>query len=153
MCIRDSSYRATELEAAIGLAQLANKNEIVKKRQKNAKYLIDGLKDLEKYFQLPQIRPETEHIFMLFPILISHPKISRDEMVLFLEEHLIETRYLMPLLNQPIYREIFGDIEKKYPVASYINKNGFIIGCHQELSERDLDYVIWVFHKFFKKRK
>lgn len=49
---------------------------------------------------------------------------------------------MLPLLNQPIYKEIFGDIESEYPVAEYINRNGFYIGCHHGLSERQLDYVI-----------
>ena len=74
-------------------------------------------------------------------------------MVFFLEQNLIETRFLLPLLNQPVYKRIFGDIENDYPVSKYITKNGFYIGCHQELRENDLDYIISIFKKFFKKYK
>jgi dTDP-4-amino-4,6-dideoxygalactose transaminase len=59
----------------------------------------------------------------------------------------------MPLLNQPAYRKIFGDIEKKYPVARWIDRNGFYIGCHQHLSGKDLEYIVSVFGKFFAGRK
>ena len=38
--------------------------------------------------------------------------------------------------------EDFGDIENDYPVAKYINKNGFYIGCHHGLKIEDLDYIV-----------
>jgi dTDP-4-amino-4,6-dideoxygalactose transaminase len=58
---------------------------------------------------------------------------------------------MMPLLNQPIYIKMFGNIESRYPVAQHINRNGFIIGCHHYLTIADLDYVIKAFNNFFKK--
>ena len=55
----------------------------------------------------------------------------------------------MPLINQPIYREIFGNLDNQYPVASHINQNGFYIGCHPDINKEDLDYIIYIFKKFF----
>lgn len=146
------SYRGTELEGAIGLAQLKRKDEIVKKRQENAAYLTQGLREFAEFLQLPKPRAGSEHAFMFYPILIINERIKREELVFFLEEHHIETRYLLPLLNQPVYKKIFGNIEKKYPVASYVARNGFYIGCHPELSKSDLAYVIENFRKFFKRQ-
>ena len=143
------SYRATEMEAALGLAQLQQKQNIIMARQRNAADLTTGLRQFEEHLQLPEIRPETEHAFMMYPLMIRSPKIERDDLVRFLEERHIETRYLMPLLSQPIYRKIFGDIESQYPVASTVTKRGFYIGCHQGLTADDLDYIIETFKDFF----
>jgi len=89
----------------------------------------------------------------VYPLVIKKDsKIKRDRLIYFLEKENIETRYLMPLLSQPIYKKLFGNIEENYPVAKWIDKNGFYIGCHQELKRSDLDYVIYTFEKFFQKK-
>ncbi|MCM8817349.1 MAG: DegT/DnrJ/EryC1/StrS family aminotransferase, partial [Candidatus Omnitrophica bacterium] len=143
------SFRATELEAAIGLAQLERKQEIISKRRKNATYLTKGLKDLEEFLQLPYVPEDREHNFMMFPVVLK--KGNKKKIVRFLEENMIETRDMMPLLNQPLYMRLFGNIQDKYPVAKWIQNNGFYIGCHQYLTKKELDYVIEKFHQFYKK--
>jgi perosamine synthetase len=145
------SYRVTEMEAALGVAQLEQKDKIIAARHRNAQYLIEGLKPLENAgrLQLPHVPNYADHAFMLFPIVVSDPKANRDDLVLYLEEHVIETRQMMPLTNQPYYKKLFGDIENQYPVAKWINRNGFYIGCHQEFGKPELDYIIQVFKSFF----
>lgn len=145
------SFRLTEIEAALGLAQLDVWEKIISHRQANAQYLTKGLAKYSYYIQTPKIRKNSEHGFMLYPILIINQKIDREKLINFLEQNGVETRYLMPLINQPVYKKMFGDIENNYPVAKAINRNGFIVGCHQDLTESDLDYVIDKFSKFFKK--
>ena len=146
------SYRSTELEAAIGYGQLKRYKNMIRKRQKNAGILTDGLSDLKKYLQLPKIRKDTEHAFMFYPIVVKRG-VDRNNLVNFLEENLIETRYLLPLLNQPVYRKMFGDIESKYPVSKGLNKNAFYIGCHMSIGKKELDYVIKKFHEYFNTKK
>ena len=68
----------------------------------------------------------------------------------YLEKHNIETRPLLPLLNQPIYVQIFGSIEKEYPIAEYLDNNGFYIGCHHGLEEEDLNYIVDIITKYLK---
>lgn len=145
------SFRLTELEAAIGIAQLENWKDIIKKRQLNAQYLTKNLAKWSRHIKLPQIRERNNHAFMLYPILILDPKISRKAFTEYLEISGIETRYLMPLLNQPLYIKLFGDLENKYPVAKNINKNGFIIGCHQDLDIKQLDHIVNVFGQYLSK--
>ncbi len=140
------SFRCTELEAAIGLAQLKKYRSIVKARRSNAYYLIRGLKDLEDHLQLPLTPPDRDHMFMLFPLVTrTHTKTS---LVNYLERAGIETRDLMPILNQPVYRCM---IRGRYPVARRLLDRGFYIGCHQELKKRHLDYIIDVIHRFYRK--
>lgn len=143
------SFRATELEAAIGLGQLEHKDEIIIKRRSNAKYLTEGLNDLQDFLQLPIIPNDRDHNFMMYPIVLKQS--TKKDLVYFLEENLIETRDMMPLLIQPVYRALFGDIENEFPVAKWVNNNGFYIGCHQYINKDELDYIIEKCHEYFKK--
>ena len=137
------SCRAGELEGALGLGQMERAGEIMGARRRNAQALIDGLAPFEDLIQLPRHPGNVEHTYMMFPIL---PKkgsgVEREGFVRYLEGHNIETRPMLPLLNQPVYRELFGDIEKEYPVAEYINRYGFYIGCHHGLTREDVEYEV-----------
>lgn len=145
------SFRVGELEGALGLAQLQRKDEIMAHRRHNAKLLTDGLARYSNYIQLPTINKDVEHSFMMYPIVIKNTSLfSKKDLVTFLEAHNVETRPMLPLLNQPIYRKIFGNIEDDYPVAKWIDNNGFYIGCHHGMSEEDVCNVISVFNDFFR---
>ncbi len=143
------SSRLTELEGALGCSQLETKDEMLRKRKENAAYLISKLSKFSSRIQLPSVPSDREHAFMLFPIVLKDEKVKRNDLTLFLEERGIETRFMMPLLNQPVYLKIFGNLEGDYPVARWINRNGFYIGCHQGLGKEELDYVVGVFEEFF----
>ena len=83
------------------------------------------------------------HTYMMFPIVIKEGAgIRQKDFVLYLEKQNIETRPMLPLLNQPIYRKLFGDLEPQYPNAAYIDHNGFYVGCHHGLGREQLDYII-----------
>jgi CDP-6-deoxy-D-xylo-4-hexulose-3-dehydrase len=141
------SFRCTELEAAIGLAQLEDKDEIVARRQAVARFYIDRLAGLSDYIQLPTEPPDRDHVFMLFPIVLREG--HKRNLINFLEASGIETRDLLPLLNQPIYRRLFGDLEPQYPVAQWLNRGGFYIGCHQHIDDASAEYVVAKFHEYF----
>ena len=143
------SYRATEMEAALGLSQLKRKNEIVSRRKVIAAKYLKGLSDLGEYLQFQYTPPDRENVYMLFGV-VSKSK-QKVELVNFLEQNKIETRDLLPLINQPIYKKLYGNMEYKYPVANYLNNSAFYIGCHQYLANKDVDYVIRTFHKFFRR--
>lgn len=143
------SYRATEFEGAIGLAQLDNWQENISARQRNAAKLTEGLADLDDVIQTPRVRPNSDHVFMFYPLTM-RPQEDREGLVNFLERRNIETRYLLPLLNQPVYRKRWGDIESKFPVAKYLNEKAFYIGCHPGMTDQQIDYVVDVFHKYFR---
>ena len=137
------SYRVGEIEGALGLAQLERMDEIMDARHANARKLIEGLSKYEDKIQLPRHPENVEHTYMMFPILPKRDSgIDKDEFVRFLENKNIETRPMLPLLNQPIYIEMFGNIEKEYPVAEYIDHNGFYVGCHHGLEDEDVQYII-----------
>jgi dTDP-4-amino-4,6-dideoxygalactose transaminase len=142
------SYRATEFEAAIGLAQLERWPEAIATRQRNARLLTERLGPFKDRLRLPAIRPETEHVFMMYPIVV-RPPVSRDALVHHLEQHGIETRPLLPLLSQPAYIRTFGDLRRAYPVATSIEENGFYVGSHPEVTPEDIDHIATTVGSFF----
>lgn len=145
------SYRATEFEAALGLAALEKKDVMIRKRQKNAAFLLKHLQQFSGHLQLPSWPPYAQHAFMYFPIVIKHPRIKRDKLITLLETFGVETRYMLPLINQPVYKKLFGNLESKFPVARWINNNGFYVACHQDLSQAQLRHIVDVFTYALKK--
>lgn len=141
------SFRATELEAALGLSQLKRKDSIINRRKQIAKMYLKGLSDLSNYIRF-QIAPKgAENVYMLFGIVCKGKE--KDALVNYLEERGIETRDLLPLVNQPVYKEDFKNKERDYPVATELSKSGFYIGCHQYISNEDVAFIIKTFHDFF----
>ena len=82
--------------------------------------------------------------------MLRNPRLKRDDLVRFLESRGVETRYLLPLINQPIYRDLFGNLDADYPVAANLNANAFYVGSHPQLSDEDADIMIETFHDFFR---
>lgn len=140
------SYRITELEAALGVAQLDDWPDMIAARQYNAAYLSSTLRDLSGEIQLPVVRDDTESAWMMYPLVVLND--NKIGLTSYLEENGIETREMLPLINQPCYRGRFrpGD----YPVAQWINESGFYIGCHRSLTIEDLDHISDVMHEYFK---
>ena len=137
------SYRVGELEGALGLAQLENRDYIMSKRKENAAQLTELLQPYEAFLQLPTFPEYVDHSFMMYPIVIKEgAPFTRREMVEHLEINNIESRPMLPLLNQPVYKELFGDIEAQYPAAKWINENGFYVGCHHGLEKKDVQYIV-----------
>ncbi len=144
------SSRITEMEGALGVGQLERSKEILQKRQHNAQYLIKHLAKFEGKIQLPHKRADRGHAYMMFPVVIKQDSgISKKDFVFFLEQNNIETRDMLPLINQPIYIKLFGELENKFPVAKWINTHGFYIGCHQKLTEKELSYIVSKFEEYF----
>lgn len=143
------SYRMTEFEGALGLAQLRDLSKNIQRRQRNAGYLLQKLEPLSEFLQLPRVPEYAEHAFMFFPIVVRSSRASRDVLVAWLEDHNIETRYLLPLISQPVYRREFRHAAREYPIAAHLDKNAFYIGCHPEMSYDELNYIVAVFYEFF----
>ncbi len=130
------SFRATEMEAALGLGQLERKDELIEQRQNLAIALTVELSGLP--ILVPYVPRDREHVFMFYPIVAEghKPGLTRH-----LESFGIETRDLLPLINQPIYKKMFGGMAKKFPIANWLNKHAFYIGCHQEMTIEDAQYA------------
>jgi dTDP-4-amino-4,6-dideoxygalactose transaminase len=147
------SYRCTELEAAIGLGQLDNHEDNVAARRANAAYLNEQLSDLGEFLQLPTQPPDRDHSYMVYPLVVmaESGQASMRPLVYHLEEHGIETRDMLPLIHQPVYRPWLGpDAGKRFPVAHQLHDRAFYIGCHQHLSPQDREHIVSTIRRFFE---
>lgn len=138
------SFRVTELEAALGLAQLDDVPQMLALRRRNARHLMAGLTNLnDNYdvpFQLPFVPDGNECAWMMFPIILRRG--GKEELMAHLLAHGIECRDMLPLLNQPAFKYVpQGD----YPVSMNIIRNGLYVGCHQGLTPEDVGYMVDVF--------
>lgn len=131
------SFRITELEAALGLAQLDTWQEMIAARRLNATRLHLLLTALGDHLQLPAFREATGRAWMMFPIVLREA--TKDALCAYLEERGIETREMLPLTNQPAYAAWCDP--RQYPVADWINRSGFYVGCHQDLTPDDIAYM------------
>jgi dTDP-4-amino-4,6-dideoxygalactose transaminase len=143
------SYRATEIEAAIALSELELWRPNIQTRRDNAAYLTKGLNRFSDYLQLPIVPLGYEHSFMMYPIVAKWP-IEREALLLHLEKQGIETRYMFPLLSQPIYQKLFPGLLAQYPTAKFLEKRGFFIGMHQGLTTDDIEFIVRTFTEYFE---
>lgn len=141
------SYRCTEIEAAIALSELERWEENIATRRQNAWLLTETLKGLP--LQLPSIPEGYEHSYMMFPF-VCHDGVDRDELLLYMEQKGIETRFMFPLLSQPIYRKLFGNLLEQYPVAKRLEKQGAFVGMHQGLTDEDMFFIADTIKEYFK---
>ena len=140
------SFRVTELEAAVAMAQLLTWEDMIAKRQANAKYLSAGLAHLKEYLYLPMTRVFNTHSYMMYPIVMKYG--DKWGMCRHLESCGIETREMLPITTQPVYQELLKD-QGPFPIAETINKLGFYVGCHQGLDKPDLDRIINAIDHYF----
>ena len=144
------SYRCTEMEAAIALSELERWERNIETRRYNAGWLTAFLSDLPQ-LQLPHVPRNSEHSFMMYPMVLREG--DRDDLLMHMEVAGIETRYLFPLLSQPVYQKLFPGEAEKYPVSEHLAKQGFFIGMHQDLTHWDMQYISKVIHQYFEEKK
>lgn len=137
------SSRATELEAAIGCAELDVHEAHLARRKENARAVVDGLAGL------PLVLPKVEgSAHMMLPILAE----QRDALVWHLEANGIETRPMLPLTSQPYIQSLYGkDVESRFPVAADVNTRGFYVASHPYLTREDIDRMINAFRDFYQR--
>ena len=142
------NFKTMEFPAALAVSQVKKADRIFKKRQENVLYLNKGLKSLEKFFDLPVFDENVS--YLAYPITIKKgADIKRKWLREKLEENGIENRPLFGCVptQQPAYSYLKELYKDKLPVADFIGKKSFYIGCHQYLEQEDLDYVVSVFGK------
>lgn len=144
------NLKVTDMQAAIGVAQLEKLPQIVEARRKNWNRLYEGLKDLEDKLILPQ--PEENSKPSWFGFLISVKEgtgKSRVELAKFLEANKIQTRNLFAgnLLKHPAFDEmrktgegfrIVGDLKN----TDFIMNNTIWVGVYPGMTNEMLDFMI-----------
>lgn len=135
------SFRITELESALGLAQLDDLEQYIAIRRRNANHMIAGLSAVNSHykdvFQLPQTASDNTHSWMMFVTVLKEG--NRESLIRHLGECGIETRDAVPLLSQPAYSYVN---KRRFPVATYMLDHAFYTGLHHLLTPEDIRYVV-----------
>jgi len=136
------NYRMTNLQAAIGLAQLERVEEIIKKRREIEDTYRNYLKDID-FIEFQKDIPKRGKVTWLVSILINNNK--RKEILKKLIEENIEVRpFFYPLSSMRIYRK-FG---KSNPVSKNISRKGMNLPTIKDLEERDYQKIKKLFATF-----
>jgi CDP-6-deoxy-D-xylo-4-hexulose-3-dehydrase len=142
------NFKTMEFPAALALVQLKRIDFIIKKRQENVNYLNENLEKYSDILQLPKFSKDFS--YLAYPILIKTPEIiSRKKLRIELEKNGVENRPLFGCIptQQPAFAYLKKEYEGKLTNAEFVGNNAFYIGCHQYLTQEDLDYIIKTFDK------
>lgn len=145
------NLKVTDMQAAIGSAQLRKLDYFIAARRANHQYLMDILKPYEDRLILPVTPRDTDPSWFGFVITIREKAgFTRNELSHFLEENKIETRNLFSgnLLRHPAFENIahrtVGDLKN----TDYIMDNTFFIGVYPGIGEPQLAWIEAVFRRF-----
>lgn len=135
-------YRMTNLQAAIGCAQLKKIEEIIDKKRKIALYYTENLRDIPG-LQLPVEKNYAKNVYWMYHIVLNKEfGIQRGLVMKKLEDYGIETREaFIPYNMQEIFIRKDWVKEGECPVANYVGKNGFYIPSSPLLEKKELEYI------------
>lgn len=142
------NLKATDLQAAIGVAQMKKVDKFIDMRKKNFKRLYDRLKPYRDHFILPESLPEAEPSWFAFPITIrENSGITRGEVVNSLERKKVMTRMLFAgnLIKHPAYLNVRKRIASSLNVTDRVMNNTFFVGVYPGITEEMIEYVGDVF--------
>jgi len=133
------NYRMTNLQAAIGVAQLKKLDKFIEKKRQNARLYEIGLKDLADKGMIT-IHPEmswAKCIYWMFSILIETKNISRNDLMARLTKNEIETRpFFFPLHMMPPYKN-----NENFFIAEEISKKGINLPSAVSLKSNEIEFI------------
>lgn len=138
------NYRMTNLSASIGLAQLEKLNEFNQKRQANALFLTENLRDLD-WLTVPQYSTEYHHVYHQYTVQVQ----ERDNFVRLLEENGIGygIHYPLPVYKQPLYQDLgYEGISLK--VSEELSERVVSLPVHPSLTREELETIVQVVRSF-----
>lgn len=148
------SSRLTEMQAALGLEQLKTIDARLAQRRIHAMALFEKLSVFKDSIGLHPFPDRLwSHSWMMFPVVLTDDSLDRETFCRDLESLGIETRPLMPLLTQPLYKRLFPGEYKKHVNALAYATRGFYIGCHEHMTAGDIDYVCEAFWECLSRQK
>lgn len=149
------NLKITDIQAALGLAQLDKLPDFIQKRKDNFSYLYQAFKAMEKYFILPEWSSKADPSWFGFLLTIK-PAVGfeRNDLLKFLNDKKIGTRLLFAgnITKQPYFKNynIEHRVSGGLKNTDEIMNNTFWIGVYPGLSKEMLGYVVESFGEFIK---
>ena len=145
------NLKMTDMQAAVGLAQMDKLELFVEERRVNHQYLSERFKEFEKYFILPEATPKSEPSWFGFLLTIKDgAPFSRSELLEYLEKRKIGTRLLFGgnITKQPAYLKTNYRISGKLINCDIVMEKTFWIGCYPAINSGIVDYISGVIGEF-----
>ncbi len=149
------NLKLTDMQAAVGVAQLKKLPHFIEARKRNWKYLYEALKPLEEFFILPEPTPNSDPSWFGFALTVREKApFSRSEIVQFLESRKIGTRQLFGgnLIRQPAYKGVPYRVVGNLTNTDRVMNQTFWLGCYPGLSEPMLEYMVETLRSFVREK-
>jgi perosamine synthetase len=137
------NYRLSDINCALGIAQLERLDELLNKRERVAQLYSDRLKDIEE-IEIPYIALDVKKSWFVYVIILHDvfDQKDRDKILKELMEKGIESsNYFVPIHLQPFYRKMFGYQEGNFPVTEHIAARTVALPFYGNITEKEIDYV------------
>ena len=140
------NFSITEMQAAIGIAQLDKLQRIIQRKQEIYDKYAEGLKDIPEL----QITPIDSHCEPVHWFTSFYTK-YREELAEYLAENGVQTRrFFCPLHLQPCYQDQeWHDSEKEYPISTQAYETAISLPSAYALKPEEQDYVIEKIREFY----
>ncbi|MBE9869294.1 lipopolysaccharide biosynthesis protein RfbH [Campylobacter concisus] len=153
------NLKVSDMQAAVGCAQLEKLPSFVEKRKLNRKRLYNGLKSLDQLI-LVETQPNSDPSWFGFMITLSDSaNFTRNELVEYLEANKIQTRNLFagnmtrhPMFDNMVLNKdyrVIGDLK----VTDKIMNDSFWIGLYPGMDDKVIDYMVKNVKNFIKLKK
>ena len=151
------NLKATDMQAAIGCAQLEKFPQFVDRRRKNFEKMYQGLQDIQDKLILPVAQTDSNPSWFGF-MMTCKEGTEREKVVPYIEEHGVQTRMLFAgnLTKHPCFDEmrrnntgyrIVGDLKN----TDQIMGNTFWVGVYPGMTDEMIDYMIKVIKESVQK--
>lgn len=147
------NYRLSDINCALGIAQLERINEILAKRERVARMYNERLKEVDG-IEIPYASSEVKVSWFVYVVRLrsDYARLDRDRILKGLRERGIECRaYFSPIHLQPFYRKMFGCKEGDFPVTEPLAERTIALPFYTRLEEKEQDYVVGSLKKLLQK--
>ena len=149
------NFLPSEISATFALEQLKKLKKNIYIRNRNFSKLVSYFKNYEHFFDLPEQYKEVKTPWLAFPLVIKKNNFfNRKELQIYLEKNNIQTRTIFTgnILKQPVMKRRVYKVSKNCNiVADNVMRNGLLIGCHQGMTNEDVNFICKIFSKFLNK--
>ena len=145
------NLKATDMQAAVGVAQLDHLDGFIETRRRNYDYLRAHLANLSHVLEFATVHPKAEPSWFGFPMRVRDDAgFTRNALVKFLDDRLIGTRLLFGgnLVRQPAYRGLTYRVIGDLPNSDAIMRGTLWVGCFPGLTAPMLAWTVESIHDF-----